>query len=166
MNTTSQFAGLWPKAAPGLAVLSWMLAVASSFAGEPRMIRAQAPGMAALHPLRRMNPAETLELCIGLPLRNQEGLTNTLRDLYDPANPRYHHWLTPGQFSAQFGPTEQDYQKVKDFALASGFAITGTNGDLRLLNVRASVADIERAFHVRMNLYQHPTEARQVHSPD
>jgi xanthomonalisin len=166
MNTTSQFACLRPKPATGLAVLTWMLAVASAFAGEPRMIRAQAPAIAALHPLRRMNPAETLELCIGLPLRNQEGLTNTLRDLYTPANPHYHHWLTPGQFNAQFGPTEQDYQKVKDFALASGFVITGTHGDLRLLNVRASAADIEKAFHVRMNLYQHPTEARQFHSPD
>ena len=53
-----------------------------------------------------------MKLAIGLPLRNQEALTNLLQQLYDPSSPNYRHYLTPEEFTAQFGPTEQDYQKV------------------------------------------------------
>ena len=35
-----------------------------------------------------------------------------------------------------------------------------------LLDVKASVADIERVFHVTMRVYQHPTEARTFFAPD
>ena len=42
-------------------------------------------------------PATTnLNLAIGLPLRNREALTNLLREIYDPASPNFHHYLTPG----------------------------------------------------------------------
>ncbi len=47
-----------------------------------------------------------LSLALGLPLRNQEALTNLLQQIYDPASTNYHHYLTPEQFTAQFGPTE------------------------------------------------------------
>ncbi len=33
-------------------------------------------------------------------------------------------------------------------------------------NVKGSVGDIERAFRVRMGVYQHPTEGRTFHAPD
>ena len=35
-----------------------------------------------------------------------------------------------------------------------------------LLDVRGSVADIEKALHVRMNRYQHPKENRTFFAPD
>src|SRR6185312_2072665 len=53
-----------------------------------------------------------LTLAIGLPLRNREALTNLLAEIYDPSSPNYHHFLTPEQFTEQFGPTEQDYAMV------------------------------------------------------
>ena len=46
-------------------------------------------------------PGDTnLSLAIGLPLRNQEALTNLLAQIYDPASTNYHHYLTPEQFTA------------------------------------------------------------------
>jgi hypothetical protein len=35
-----------------------------------------------------------------------------------------------------------------------------------VLDVQATVADVERAFHVRIGLYRHPTEARVFYAPD
>ena len=67
-----------------------------------------------------------MKLAIGLPLRNQAALTDLLQQIYDPASPNYQHYLTPEEFTAQFGPTEQDYQKVIDFAQANGLAVTRT----------------------------------------
>ena len=69
----------------------------------------------------RLQGATNLNLAIGLPLRNQAALDSLLKQLYDPASPNYHQFLTPDEFTARFGPTEQDYQKVIDFAKAGGF---------------------------------------------
>src|ERR1700744_1884003 len=61
-----------------------------------------------------------LTLAIGLPLRNTDVLSNLLQQVYDPASTNYHKYLTPEQFTAQFGPPEQDYQSVSNFAQANG----------------------------------------------
>jgi uncharacterized repeat protein (TIGR03803 family) len=74
--------------------------------------------------------------------------------------------LTAAEFAEQFGPTEQDYQAVMRFAEAHGLTVTGTHPNRTLLDVSGAVADIERTLHVRMRVYQHPTEARMFHAPD
>lgn len=107
-----------------------------------------------------------LRLAIGLPLRDPAGLSNFLDAVYDPASPDFHKYLTPAEFTARFGPTEADYAAVQAFARASGFQITGTHGNRLLLDVRANAADIQRAFHLTLRWFQHPTEARDFFAPD
>ncbi len=124
------------------------------------------PGAERLQPLDRLDGSRRLNLAIGLPLRNRGTLTNLLRDLYDPASPRFHQYLTARQFAEQFGPTEQDYQAVMRFAQAQGLIVTGTHPNRTLLDASGAVADIERALHLRMRVYQHPTEARTFYAPD
>ncbi|HXI83545.1 MAG TPA: protease pro-enzyme activation domain-containing protein, partial [Verrucomicrobiae bacterium] len=122
--------------------------------------------MARSQPVDRLPGSTRLNLAIGLPLHNQEGLTKLLQQIYDPASPQYRHYLTPEQFTEKFGPTEQDYQAVMDFAQRNGFQIRATHPNRVLLDVSATVADIERAFHVTMRVYQHPKEARRFYAPD
>ncbi|HXR08190.1 MAG TPA: protease pro-enzyme activation domain-containing protein, partial [Candidatus Acidoferrum sp.] len=122
--------------------------------------------VAQLQPLRGLPAATRMDLAIGLPLRNRTGLTNFLRQLYDPANPNYHRYLTTEQFTERFGPTEQDYQKVMDFVEGQGLKVTGRHPNRLLLDVSGSARDIERAFQVKMQVYQHPTEARTFFAPD
>jgi len=113
-------------------------------------------------------PAATtnLHLAIGLPLRNRELLHQLLQQLYDPASPNYHRYLTPAQFTEMFGPTEQDYQAVIAFAKANRLTVTATHPNRVVLDVAGTVADIEQALHVTLRTYQHPTEARTFHAPD
>ena len=117
-------------------------------------------------PLRHSSRWTRLNLTIGLPLRDREGLTNLLRQLYDPASTNYHRFLTPAQFAERFGPTEQDYQAVVSFAQSHGLAVTGKHDNRTLVSVRGTVAEVERAFHVTMNEYQHPKESRTFYAPD
>lgn len=114
----------------------------------------------------RLSATTNLNLALGLPLRNREALTNLLQQIYDPASPNYHHYLTPDEFTAQFGPTEQDYQAVKDFAGMNGLTVTQTHGNRMLLDVTGKVSDIEKAFHVTLRTYHHPTENRDFFAPD
>jgi hypothetical protein len=122
--------------------------------------------VAHLSPIGRLPATNRLNLAIGLPLRNQAALQLLLHQLYDPASTNFHRYLTPDQFTARFGPTEADYQAVIDFAHAQGFAVTRTHANRVLLDVNASVADVERAFHITLRTYRHPVEPRDFFAPD
>ncbi len=117
-------------------------------------------------PLRHSARWSRLDLTIGLPLRDREGLTNLLQQLYDPASPNFRHYLTPEQFAQRFGPTEEDYQSVISFAQSHGLIVKGRHSNQTLVNVTGTVGSIERAFHVTLNQYQHPTENRTFFAPD
>jgi mucin-19 len=117
-------------------------------------------------PLGRLPETKSLRLVISVALRNRESLASLLKDLYDPANPDYRHYLTPGQFTERFGPTADDYQTVINFAKANRLAIASTHDSRTLLDVQGQVSDIERAFHVALWTYQHPTEDRQFFAPN
>jgi subtilase family serine protease len=112
-------------------------------------------------------PAEkTMRLVIVLPLRNQADLERFLKELYDPASPSYRQFLKVEEFTARFGPTQQDYDAVVDWAETNQFTIAGMSRNRMNLDVTGSVAAIESAFHVNMGLYQHPTENRTFYAPD
>lgn len=119
-----------------------------------------------LAPVGSLAPGRQLQLAIGLPLRNQDALTNLLKQLYDPSSVRFHHWLTPEQFTAQFGPTEEDYARVIEFARKHGMIVTHEHSNRLLLDVRGPVTNLEGAFHVKLRVYPHPTEKRTFYAPD
>lgn len=119
-----------------------------------------------LAPVDRLPTTTTFQLAIGLPMRNKEHFNKFLQELYTPGNPDFRRYLTTQQFTERFGPTEQDYQALIEFAKSNGLTVTSTHPNRKLLDVRVSVADIERVFHVTMRLYQHPTEARTFFAPD
>lgn len=119
-----------------------------------------------LTPTERLPAAEILHLAIGLPLHHSEQLTNFLQQLYDPASTNYHHYLTERQFTERFGPTVEDYQAVSNFAKANGFEIAAAHDSRLVLDVRGKASDVEKAFHVLLQTYQHPTEARTFYAPD
>ena len=62
--------------------------------------------------LYRMSETQTLRLDIVLPLRDQAGLEKFLQEVYDPTSPSYRHFLTSPEFTARFGPTQEDYDKI------------------------------------------------------
>ncbi len=80
--------------------------------------------------------------------------------------PILHKYLTPEGLTARFGPTEQDYQSVVQFALASGLNVVQTHSNRLILDVAGPVAAVENALHLRFNTYQHPTEDRRFFAPD
>ena len=122
--------------------------------------------LAMLQSVGRLAPAEQLRLVIALPLRNRGEFDVLLQRIYDPTGPDYHRYLTPQQFAERFSPSEQDYRAVMDFATKQGLTVIGTHPNRTLVDVHGTVADIERAFHVGLRRYPHPSEARTFFAPD
>jgi subtilase family serine protease len=110
--------------------------------------------------------SQVMKLVIVLPLRNENALDQALKDLYDPSSPSYRHFLTVDEFTQQYGPTQADYDAVIQFAQENGLAVTGTSRNRLNVSVSGSVANVEKAFNVKLNVYQHPTEARNFYAPD
>ena len=114
----------------------------------------------------RMDARQTIELDLVLPLSDPAGLKQFVKDVYDPASPSYRHFITPQEFTARFGPTQDQYDAVLRFARNYGLQVVGGTRDGMDVQVKGSVATIETALHVNMNLYQHPTENRIFYAPD
>ena len=110
--------------------------------------------------------AQSLRLDVVLALRDPGGLDSFLEDLYNPASPFYRKFVTVQEFTDRFGPTQADYDAVLQFAKANGFKVTGGSRDGMEVQLEGSVATVEKAFHLSMNVYQHPTEDRTFYAPD
>jgi hypothetical protein len=150
-----------------LLALASILAAAWAGAAERRVLPDHLPpGLARLQPLDRLPGNTNLYLVIGLPLRNTNALATLLQQLYDPASTNFHQYLTSEQFAERFGPTKEDYQKVVAYAGAHNLKVTATHPNRLLVDVAASVADVERTFDVTLRTYRHPTESRDFFAAD
>jgi subtilase family serine protease len=141
--------------------------IASGAPSEEKTLKGHVlPILTNLPPIGRVSSTTQLHLAIGLSLRNQQQLTELLQRLYDPRTLDFHHYLTPEEFTDQFGPTKSDHQAVKDFATTNGLTITKIHSNRLLLDVTGSAGDIERVFKVTMRVYKHPSESRTFYAPD
>jgi len=149
--------------------LCLLLSTTLNSAADRQVLRGHMPAAVRepnVQPTARLSATNELRLAIGLPLRNPAALTALLAQLYDPTSPQYHQYLTVEEFTERFGPTKDDYEAVIAFAGAQGLKVTARHPNRLLLDVSGSVADIERALHLTLRLYQHPQEARIFYAPD
>src|SRR5437763_1404747 len=107
-----------------------------------------------------------MQLDLVLPLSDQAGLDAFIKAVNDPSSSSYHHYVTPAEFTARFGPTQAQYDAVVNFAKDNGFTITGGTRDGMDVQVTAPVSTVENAFHLSMGAYRHPTENRTFYAPD
>jgi len=114
----------------------------------------------------RLPASQPMRLVLVLPHRNQAALDSLLQELYDPSSPSYHNFLTVEEFTAMFGPSQEDYDAVISFAQAKGLSVVGTSRNRMNVDVTGTVANIEEAFHVTVGVYQHPTENRTFYAAD
>jgi kumamolisin len=114
----------------------------------------------------RLPASQSMHFDIVLGLRHQPELENFLQELYDPSSSEYRHYVTVPEFTERFGPSQEDYNAVIAFAKASGFTVVGGSRDAFDVQLKGTVASVEKAFHVTLGVYQHPTENRTFFAPD
>jgi|HubBroStandDraft_1064217.scaffolds.fasta_scaffold00097_8 subtilase family serine protease len=114
----------------------------------------------------RLPATQTLRFDIVLPLRDRAGLQSFVQEVQDPASPSYHQFLTPQEFTARFGASQEDWDALVAFAQASGFEIISGTREERDLRLTGTVANIEKAFHVNMGTYHDLSEDRTFFAVD
>jgi len=112
-------------------------------------------------------PAEqVMRVDVVLPLRNEADLQRFIQVVNDPTHPSYHRFLAPEDFTAKYGPSQEEWDGLVAFAEAHGFQVTGGSLGARDLHLQGTVATIEQAFNLTLRVYQHPTENRTFYAPD
>ena len=120
-----------------------------------------------LQPISHLEASNHLKLAISLPLRDPAGLSNLLEQIYDPNSPNYHQDPDGAPVCGSiWSHRRADYETLKGFADSNNLAVTGVHPNRMLLDVDSSVADIEKAFHINLRVYRHPTELRNFFAPD
>ena len=94
----------------------------------------------------RLPATHAMRLVIVLPLRNQDQLEKLLDELYDPSSPSYRQFLTVEEFTARFGPTEDDYDAVIRFAEANGLRWPAGRAIASILTSSARFPILSRRF--------------------
>jgi subtilase family serine protease len=107
------------------------------------------------HMLHSAGASQQLNLSIALRARDQPGMDQLLQNLYNPSSPQYHHFLTPQQIAASYGPTSTQLNQVIAYLSSQGMTITQISPSGLLIDARASVSTAETAFEVQINNYQY-----------
>jgi uncharacterized repeat protein (TIGR01451 family) len=95
-----------------------------------------------------------IRITIGLNLRHIEQLKRFLHDVQDPQNPAYHHFLTPAEFDAKYGPSESDVAAVEKFLKQQGIRVRDVSRDRILIHTEGTTEAYEHAFDIRINNYK------------
>jgi subtilase family serine protease len=104
-----------------------------------------------------------LQLSISLNLRNRAALDALIVAQNDPNSLSYHQYLTPSEFTAEFGPTQATVDSVVSYLKGQGLQVKSVAPNNLLVDASGSVATVEQAFGVTLNDYV--INGRTVYSP-
>jgi hypothetical protein len=83
----------------------------------------------------------------------EAALKQLIDEMHTPGSPNYHKWLTPDQFGAQFGPSDQDIAAVTTWLTTHGFSVRGINPGHQTIEISGSAAQLRNAFHTQIHQY-------------
>jgi len=152
-----------------IAALLTSAVLAASPASAHALLTTLVPDVVASHRVAIAGTPDAkshLTLQIVLPMRNQTKLKDLVDAISDPRSPSFRHYLSVAEFTRRFGPAPRDYETAAAFFNTSGLHVTYRASNNYLLQVEGDVATIERVFHIKLNLYKHPTESRTFMAPD
>ena len=77
-----------------------------------------------------------------------------IADQHDKRSPNYHHWLTANEFAARFGASSDSVDQVRAWLAGAGLQVSRVSTGRRWLEFSGTVAQVESAFHTKLQYYQ------------
>jgi trimeric autotransporter adhesin len=96
-------------------------------------------------------PTGRIMLLLQRSATQQQGLTQYLADLQNPASPNYHKWLTPAQYGKLYGISDADLQSVEGWLQGHGFQIEKVPQGRNVIEFSGTFGQLQNAFHTSMH---------------
>lgn len=95
-----------------------------------------------------------MSVTVSLKLRDQAGLTQFLADVTNPHSAEYHHFLTPAEFTAKYGPTQAEVNAVTAYLAQHGLTVAKHQANSQVVQAAGTAAQLEGAFGTKLGVYQ------------
>ena len=99
-----------------------------------------------------------ISMMFQLSASQQADLAQFLAELHDPASPNYHKWITPGQYAARFGMSQDDLNRVTSWLQSQGFTGIHIAPTHQRISFDGTAARVEAAFHTQIHNFQESGE--------
>ena len=83
----------------------------------------------------------------------QADLTQLLADQANPSSPQFHRWLSPAQFGARFGVSDNDLAVLQQWLTSQGFTVQGVAPGRNAILFSGTSALVETAFGTSMQRF-------------
>jgi subtilase family serine protease len=93
--------------------------------------------------------------------KDPSGLAAYAKDVSDPTNSLYRHYLSAAAAQKAFGATSQQISAVTSWLTSAGFSVTSTNN--HWIDVKGPAADVPKAFATSLHNYK--TSDGTLHAP-
>ncbi len=90
--------------------------------------------------------------------QQESALELLLDQQQDQSSPNYHQWLTPQQFGQQFGPSDQDVEKITSWLQSHGFQVAPISNGRTVIEFSGTAGQVQEAFHTAIHKYSVPSK--------
>jgi subtilase family serine protease len=84
----------------------------------------------------------------------EAGLATFMEDQLDSSSPNYHHWLTPTELGAAYGPTDADLATLRAWLESKGFVVGEVFPSRISIQFTGTAAQVQAAFHTTLRTLQ------------
>ncbi len=109
----------------------------------------------------KLDEQQVLPVTIALHLNNEAELDARIADMYNPASPSFHQFLTTEQFNARYAPTDEQVANEKAFLEQNGIAVQSVSDNHVLIQAQSTVETLNHVF--KTEVHQYRNSAGEVH---
>ena len=98
-------------------------------------------------------PMERMLLLLRRSPEREAALEKFMDEQLDPTSPNFHRWLEPEEFGLNYGPAEQDIQKVIGWLESHGFRVNSVSKGRIFIEFSGTADQISQTFHTAIHRY-------------
>ncbi len=99
-------------------------------------------------------PMEHLLLQLRRPPAQEQALNQLIDQLHNPASGKFHQWLTPSEFGAQFGPAASDIAQITGWLQGHGFQVNTIYPSGMTIDFSGTAGQVFAAFRTEIHYLQ------------
>jgi subtilase family serine protease len=136
------------------AVLTLLIGIGFVQAAKAQVISDNTPRpLAKAENLGAEDLYKQITVTVWLKHHNQAAFDELVREMYDKSSPNYHHFLTLGQYHANFSPTTQEAALVREYLTNHNLTISSADKNNHYISAQGRVVDVQEAFKVQIDRF-------------